>query len=87
MAILDNLISISDSERFAELEKRDSGVAIKGDFEGSVTGHWVKLGQNGEGVVSYNNKEYKTKPIGFTSIPKGTEVELGHANGMYYSKF
>ena len=87
MAFLDDLIAISDSERFADLERRDSGVSIKGDFEGSVTGHWVRLGQNGEGVVSYNNKEYKTKPIGFTSIPKGTEVELSHANGMYYSKF
>ena len=87
MSILNTLIEINDSERFSELEKRESGVTIKGDFEGSVTGHWVRLGQNGEGVVLYNNKEYKTKPIGFTSIPKGIEVELSHANGMYYSKY
>ena len=87
MAILNQLISANSAERLIELDRRASGTAIQGDFDGSVTGHWVKLGQNGEGVVSYNNKEYKTKPIGFISIPKGTEVELSHANGMYYSKF
>ena len=62
-------------------------VSIEGDFEGSVTGYWVRLDASGAGIVSYNRKEYTTKPIGFTSLPKGVEVELSHATGVYYSKF
>ena len=52
-----------------------------------MTGSWVRLGDSGEGVVRYNNKEYVTKPLGFISIPRGQEVELSYANGVYYSKF
>ena len=87
MPILNTLLALSNAERLNELERREQGTVIKGDFEGSVTGLWVKLGPSGEGIVAYNGKEYQSKPIGFTSIPKGTEVELSHANGMYYSKF
>lgn len=81
------LIEVSNSNRILDLEERLSGVVIKGDFEGSVTGYWKKLGLNGEGVVGYQDKEYITKPIGFTSVPKGVEVELSYAKGIYYSKF
>jgi len=73
--------------RIATLEDRANGVVVKGDFEGSVTGYWKKLGSRGEGIVSYQDKEYVSKPIGFVSLPAGTEVELSYANGIYYSKF
>lgn len=85
--ILNTLINISTANRIVDLEYRASDVTIQGDFVGSVTGKWVRLGSRGEGVVSYNNKQYPTKPIGFVSIPAGTEVELSYANGIYYSKF
>ena len=85
--MIENLKSLSLSNRVLDLERRESDITIGGDFEGSVTGYWVRLGLMGEGVVSYNNKEYKTKTIGFVSIPAGTEVELSFANGVYYSKF
>ena len=85
--ILNTLTQISDTNRLLDLEFRASDITIKGDFVGSVTGKWVKLGERGEGVVSYNNKRYVTKPIGFVSIPAGTEVEMSFANGIYYSKF
>ena len=85
--ILDTLLQISTANRVVDLEYRASEITIRGDFVGSVTGSWVKLGDRGEGIVSYNNKEYTTKPIGFVSIPSGTEVELSYANGIYYSKF
>ena len=68
------------------MEIRAEGATIPGDFEGSVVGYWVRLEQNGGGTVSYN-KQYLTKPIGITSLPAGTEVELSHANGVYFSKF
>ena len=73
--------------RTLEIERRAKGVVIEGDFEGNVTGYWVRLDENAAGIVSYNQKEYKTKALGFTSLPAGTEVELSHANGVYYSKF
>jgi len=85
--ILDRLLNVSTANRLVDLEFRASDTTIQGDFVGSVTGKWVKLGSRGEGVVSYNNKLYPTKPIGFVSIPAGTEVELSYANGIYYSKF
>lgn len=85
--MLARLIQQSVANRLSDLEFRATDVTIVGDFTGSVTAFWVKLGDNGEGVVSYNNKQYVTKPIGFVSAPAGTEVELSYANGVYYSKF
>lgn len=87
MSLLNDLIGRSNAERVLQLERREKGSVIEGDFEGSVTGYWVKLSDSGAGVVSYNRKQYVTSPIGFTSLPAGTEVELSHANGIYYSKF
>ena len=87
MSLLRDLIDFSNSNRIVRLEKLESGMQIEGDFEGSVTGTWVKLDESGAGIVSYKKKKYTTKPIGFTSLPSGSEVELSHANGIYYSKF
>ena len=87
MSLLNLAIESSLVNRLVDLERRASVVTIKGDFEGSVTGFWVRLGTNGEGIVKYNSKDYVTQPIGFVSAPVGTEVELSFANGVYYSKF
>ncbi len=87
MSLLNSLINESNAMRILQLERLEKGNIIEGDFEGSVTGYWVRLNQDGSGVVSYSKKEYITKPIGFTSLPSGSEVELSHANGVYYSKF
>lgn len=75
------------AERVTELERREEGSRAPGDFEGSVTGYWHKLDQSGVGKVLYKGKKYSVKPIGFLSLPRGTEVELSHANGIYYAKF
>jgi len=85
--MISDLVALSDANRLNELERLQRDTAIMGDFVGNVTGVWVKLGDNGEGIVSFSNKTYLTKPIGFLSIPAGTEVELSFANGIYYSKF
>jgi len=86
--MINKLADLSTANRLLRLEDRASGSAlINGDFTGSVTGLWVRLGENGEGVVAYRGKEYKTKSIGFVSVPKGTAVELSYADGIYYSKF
>ena len=73
--------------RIIELERRLEGAGPRGDFEGSVTGYWEKLDELGVGLVEYKGKIYKTRPIGFMSLPKGSVVELTHAKGVYYSKF
>lgn len=87
MDLLNQLVQQSNVDRMLQLERLEKGTVIEGDFEGSVTGYWVRLENNGAGIVSYSQKEYVTKPIGFTSLPAGSEVELSHANGIYYSKF
>ena len=87
MALIDSITAISNANRVADLQRLDRKDIIQGDFEGSVTGRWVRLAENGAGIVAYNSKEYVTKPIGFTSIERGHAVELSHAQGIYYSKW
>lgn len=87
MAILGEVLENQAANRIAEVENRDSGEPVKGDFDGSVTGYWVALNPDGAGVVSYNNKRYITKPLGFTSISSGRPVLLSHANGVYFSSW
>lgn len=87
MPLLDSVTSASRLARVADLDRLERKDVIKGDFEGSVTGKWVRLAENGAGVVSYNGKNYVTKPIGFTSIEAGHAIELSYARGVYYSKW
>lgn len=87
MSLLNTLLEANTAERLNELQDRTERVSIRGDFEGSVTGYWVRLEQNGTGTVSYNNKQYATYPIGIMSLPAGAIVELSHADGIYFSKF
>ena len=87
MADLNTLLQSSNANRLIDLERLESKQIIEGDFEGSVTGRWVRLDQTGAGIVEYNSKIYTTKPLGFTSLPKGTAVEMSYAKGVYYSKW
>ena len=87
MELLRSLVEKSQAERFVQLERRDKREVIRGDFEGNVKGIWVKLANDGTGIVSYNDKQYRTKPLGLTSLTAGTEVELSFAKCVYYSKF
>lgn len=87
MALVDDLMAISDAERIIDVERREKGFFVEGDFEGSVTGTWVRLDESGAGIVKFNNKEYVTETIGFVSVPKGTSVELSFADGTYFSKY
>ena len=89
MSLLDELMDTSRRDRIDHLEEYVvKGNQLKGDFEGSVTGIWQRFdAETGGGVVSYKNKEYLTKPIGFTALPAGTPIEMTHTNGIYYTKF
>lgn len=87
MALIDDLKQVLVARRLVELERLESQQLIEGDFEGSVTGRWVRLDSTGAGIVEYNSKLYTTKPIGFTSLPAGTAVEMSFAKGVYYSKW
>jgi hypothetical protein len=87
MSLIDQVSQQHSANRVADLERLSRNENVQGDFQGSVTGYWVQLDSSGAGVVRYNNKNYVTKPIGFTSLPAGHQVELSHANGVYYSKW
>lgn len=87
MALIDTVRDVHAANRLAVIEDRSKKIDIKGDFEGNVTGYWVKIAQNGAGIVSFNNKQYTTKPIGITSIGEGHEVQLSYARGVYYSNW
>ena len=87
MSIFDDIMVNARADRLIELEQRQSGQGIRGDFVGSVTGIWVGLDDSASGLVSYKDRIYKTVRIGRTSIPAGTSVELSFANGTYYSNW
>ena len=84
---LQALLQLSESNRLIDLDTKEQSTGVKGDFTGSVGGTWVRLDENGAGIVKYNDKEYVTRRLGFTSIPAGTAVELSFGNGIYYSKW
>lgn len=82
------LKNISQTNRVADLERRiESAKGPRPDFEGTVTGYWIKIDQNYGGVVEYNGKQYVTKILGWTSISPGTPVALTGASGIYYSSW
>jgi len=80
-------IETNRAKREYQLMSYRNKPVIKGDFEGSVTGYWVRMDASGAGIVSYQRKEYVCEPIGFVSLPKNTPVELTFAHGIYYAKF
>lgn len=87
MAALDLAMQEFKMRRLEETMRRAEGAEVKGDFAGSVVGKWQKLAENGAGVVLYKGREYPVRSIGFTSLPKGSTVELTYAKGQYFAKF
>lgn len=85
--LIETLMELHQANRMVDLERLSKSAKVDGDFTGSVTGAWLRLDQDGTGVVKYNSKEYKTVILGIASIPAGTPVELSYADGRYYSKF
>lgn len=75
------------ARRMLEMERRSEGAEVRGDFEGSVKASWVRLDQGGAGIALYRGKEYKVRSVGFTSLPKGSIVELSYAKGVYFANF
>jgi hypothetical protein len=86
-SLVQKLQSMSNAERIIDVERLSEGFEIKGDFEGCVNGEWVRLDNDGAGIVTYKNKQYKTESIGFVSAPKGLRVQLCYAKAKYYSTF
>lgn len=75
----------SDALRVVELERRENPDKYKADFEGRVIGRWIKIGPDGEGLVSYKGKTYTTVRVGKTSLFPGDTVQLYYADGFYFS--
>lgn len=81
----------ADVLRVIELEKRnlvrDAGSAYKPDFQGIVEGQFQRLDAEGNYIVGYRSKNYKTIGTGDTSIKKGQVVQLFFASNSYYSNW
>lgn len=84
MSALDASINLFEAERQVFLE-RPRDVNARGDIESSVKAKWLRLNNNGIGEVEYNQKVYKTIPLGSKSIARGTVVQLSFAKGVYFS--
>ena len=81
--LLSQALDISTANRIAD----SSDQGPKGDFEGTVVAKWYGLDSSGAGIVEYNSKQYLTRATGFTSIFRGTPVELTYSNGTYFSRW
>lgn len=77
---------IENRYQVMETQKRQ-GTVNAGDFDGAVQGKFLKWNTDGAVIVEFNNKQYKTKPLGFTAIPRGSTVELTYVSGIYCSKW
>lgn len=86
MKALETAKSEFQMRRMDESMRRAEGAQIKGDFDGSVAASWRRLDDGGAGIAVYKGREYPVRTIGFTSIPKGTTVELTYADGTYFAK-
>lgn len=87
MELENKLKQMAEAERVYALELRGNGSLRQPDFEGVVYGSWKGFNTLGAGLVLYKGKTYKTKPLGFTSIPVDTRVQLSYSEGVYYSNW
>jgi hypothetical protein len=87
MSALDMAMQEYRTRRMIEMERRSEGAEVRGDFVGSVKAAWVRLDQGGAGIALYKGREYKTRTVGFSSLPKGSVVELSYAKGVYFASF
>lgn len=84
MSILNDSIALFEAERQVFLG-RPKNVNSVGDIESAVKAKWLRLSSSGLGEVEYNQKVYKTIPLGTKSIPRGTTVQMTFAKGVYFS--
>jgi hypothetical protein len=80
-----NLSAVQAANRMIELERRESPEPIQGTITGTVAASWIKLGEDGAGRVEYKDREYIVSTVGFTSLPKGTKVQMTYGGGVYYA--
>lgn len=76
--------------RQSELRQRNQdlimGAQMSGDIKSTVIGEWVKLEEDGTGIVSYRDKNYKTVPLKMYSTRGGKKVEMIYDKGVYYTQ-
>jgi len=84
MSIINDSINLFEAERLVE-SQRPKNVNDRGDFEGLVTATWLGLTSTGLGRVAYQDKEYKTVPLGVQALPSGSKVLVNFSRGIYYS--
>ena len=85
MALTDKIAKIARAQRLIAQQAEVEGTIYSADFEGIVTGTWVGISDTGGGLVSYKGKTYTTVRLGFTSLFRGSRVQLSYVQGTYYS--
>ena len=78
-----NLMELAAANQVVAEEKRRNREVSIADFEGVVQGRWMKLQEDGSGVVEYKSKQYVIIPRGNKSIPAGYKVNLEYSKGYY----
>ncbi len=85
--LYETVAGIARAQRLVAQEAELTGTVYAADFEGTVTGTWVRLDDSGAGVVLYKGKEYTTVRLGITTLFKGSTVQLSYVKGTYYSNW
>lgn len=87
MALTDDIARIARAQRLVAQEAELEGTVYSADFEGTVTGAWVGISEQGAGLVQYKGKTYTTVRLGRTSLFAGSRVQLSYIDGTYYSNW
>ena len=81
------LMQLASANQEVAAEKRRKYETSPGDFEGVVHGNWIKMTENGGGIVEYKAKKYSVVIQAQKSIPEGTRVSLEYRNGYYIASW
>lgn len=77
----------SATERILEIEDRESRDLIKNDWVGTRRGTWVRLTDQGTGIVTVEGKEYVCVIRAARSIRAGTFVDVFSSEGQYIASW
>ena len=76
------------TNRILQLEERARNrKGIPGDWEGVKVGSFQKVNDDGTITVRVEGKDYISIKRAWTSIPKGTIVNVTASGGKYYSSW
>ena len=78
---------LADTRRILDLERLSKNDPVPGDFEGTVTGSYLRKNDDGTVTVMYNSQEYVARPQSKYMAVKDDVVTLTFRAGIYLASW